>query len=1034
MMLSNILLNRESIVPLVAALLSVGVITIILRRRRARPVNKMFLLYNFSILSWSLLSFARMNLMMWLDPEGANFRLLLPLLVLALFLSISSVASHWFLLGAVYAGKKEWLGGWRRAVIYLPFVWTLVFLGNDNLRPMFGRVSGVELNSLGPAFWAFLFMAYSMVIWPLRWYIRTAWETKEAAYKRQSLVMAFGSTLPLVGGALYIAKQMAGARGPNLTPVFLALTSVTFAYALLKMDWLNILPIAFREVFNAISDPVIVLDRTQRIVQGNPAALRVFPALRHGDVLDASVPELIEALKRVRGSSGRKAEFESTFGESVYLVRADEILTKGEVAGSLVILSDITERKRAESELKSAKEAAEAASGAKSEFLANMSHEIRTPMNGIIGMTGLALDTKLSIEQREYLELVQLSADSMLSVINDILDFSKIEAGRLDLDAIDFDLQEISSDTMKTLAFRAQQKGLELNYYVPPDIPTALIGDPGRLRQVLVNLVGNAIKFTAHGEINVEVCKEEQNEVDLLLHFMVRDTGIGVQADKQQTIFEAFAQADGSTTRKYGGTGLGLAISAQLVSMMGGRVWVESPIEPGMYSGSQDADADSAKHQQGSTFHFTVRFGLQKGEAAQPPALQLRELRGMRVLVVDDNATNRRILSDLLTHWQMKPAIADGGRAAIQSMLRASASGRPFRLMLLDAEMPDMDGFEVARQTKCNPDLAGTAVMMLSSADQQRGRARCREIGINTYLIKPIKPSALLNAIRSALGARPVEEPIMPIIPIISSGLQIRPPKSLRVLIAEDNPVNQMLAVRLLQRHGHSTVIAANGRKALATLEQQEFDLVLMDVQMPEMNGFEATAAIRQEEETTGRHIPIIAMTAHAMKGDEERCLTAGMDAYVSKPITPDELFRAVAKITPAPDKAMAEPDEGIVDRSAILAQVDGDTELLAELVDLFLDTYPSLLGEIRQGIRDQVPSRVSEAAHSLKGALANFWPTAGMDLVLTLELMGRDGNLSRAGEKLRELEVNMGRIESALCALRDEMAAPLESAVCNRQ
>jgi PAS domain S-box-containing protein len=357
------------------------------------------------------------------------------------------------------------------------------------------------------------------------------------------------------------------------------------------MDWLNILPIAFREVFNAISDPVIVLDRTERIVQGNSAALRVFPTLRHGEVLDASVPELIQALKRCRGSDGRKAEFESSLGESIYLVRADEILTKGEVAGSLVILSDITERKRAESELKSAKEAAEAASRAKSDFLANMSHEIRTPMNGIIGMTGLALDTKLSSEQREYLELVKLSADSMLGVINDILDFSKIEAGKLDLDPIDFDLQEISGDTMKTLALRAQQKGLELNYFVPPDIPTALIGDPGRLRQVLVNLVGNAIKFTEQGEINVEVGMEEQNEADLLLHFIVRDTGIGLRADKQQTIFEAFAQEDGSTNRKYGGTGLGLTISAQLVSMMGGRVWVESPVV--MYNASQAAHSIS---------------------------------------------------------------------------------------------------------------------------------------------------------------------------------------------------------------------------------------------------------------------------------------------------------------------------------------------------------------------------------------------------------------------------------------------------------
>lgn len=959
---ANIPLNWESLVPAGAALLTAGVMAIILWRGQTRPVHKMFLLYNFSILSWSLFAFVRMNLMLWLDPEGPEFRYLLPVVVLGLFLSISSVATHWFLLGAVYSGKKEWLGGWRRALIYLPFVWVLVFLSYGRLRPLFGRVSGVELIAVGPAFWFFLAMAYFMVIWPLKWYIRTAWETKEATYKRQALVMAFGSILPLVGGALYIAKQMAGGgRGPNLTPVFLALTSATFAYALLKMGWLNILPIAFREVFNAISDPVIVLDRTERIVQGNPAALRVFPTLRRGDVLDASIPELIQTLKRCRESGGRKAEFESTLGESVYWVRADEILTNGEDAGSLVILSDITERKRAEAELNCAKEAAEAANRAKSDFLTNMSHEIRTPMNGIIGMTGLALDTKLSSEQREYLELVKLSADSMLGVINDILDFSRIEAGKLDLDPIDFDLQEISGDTLKTLAVKAQQKGVELNYYVPPDIPTSLIGDPGRLRQVLVNLVGNAIKFTEQGEINVEVSKEEQNETDLQLHFIVRDTGIGVRADKQETIFESFAQEDGSTTRKYGGTGLGLAISAQLVSMMGGRIWVESPAETGMCWSLEGADADSATRKPGSAFHFTVRFGLQKG-SAQPPAPQLNELRGTRVLVVDDNASNRRIISDLLTQWQMKPTVATGGAAAVESLVRASASGRPFQLILLDAEMPDMDGFEVARQTRCGPKLGSIAVMMLSSVDQQRGIARCHESGINSYVIKPINPRVLLNAIRSALEAPSVEEPgVQTIIP----SLDVRPAKLLRVLIAEDNVVNQTLAVRLLEKHGHSAVIADNGRKALDTLEQQRFDLVLMDVQMPEMDGFEATVAIRKKEHTTGSHIPIIAMTAHAMNGDEERCLAAGMDGYVSKPFTSDELFRAIASVTPATLVAKAGSDDGTVDRSAILVQLDGNKKLPAEVVDLFLDTSPSLLDDIHQGIRHHLPNPVKrDGAH----------------------------------------------------------------------
>jgi CheY-like chemotaxis protein/HPt (histidine-containing phosphotransfer) domain-containing protein len=340
--------------------------------------------------------------------------------------------------------------------------------------------------------------------------------------------------------------------------------------------------------------------------------------------------------------------------------------------------------------------------------------------------------------------------------------------------------------------------------------------------------------------------------------------------------------------------------------------------------------------------------------------------------------------------------------------------------MLLDAEMPDMDGFEVARQTRCNPELANIAVMMLSSADQHRGSARCHENGINTYLIKPINPGSLLDAIRSALGSRSAEEPdLQTILP----SLKTEPAKLLRVLIVEDNPVNQTLAVRLLEKRGYSAVVADNGRKALTVIEQQEFDLVLMDVQMPEMNGLDATAAIRQKELTTGKHIPIIAMTAHAMKGDQERCLAAGMDGYVSKPISPDALFRTIATIAPARDRAKTEPDDGVVDTSTILAQLDGDTKLLAQLVDLFLDTYPSLIGEIRQGIRDQVHSRVREAAHSLKGALGNFRPVAGMDLVLTLELMGRDGNLSGAEETLKALEVDMGRISSALSALRVEVA-----------
>jgi signal transduction histidine kinase/CheY-like chemotaxis protein len=896
MKFSNIVVSWESIVPLGAALLSMGVIVLSLwRHRQSQAVHRMFLLYNLSILSWSLLAFIRLNLKARFGSDGVELPILRDWILLAVFLSIASVSIHWFLLGAAFSGRSEWFGGWRRAVTCLPFVWVLVFMSNDSLRPLFGVVSGADLVSFGPAFWVLLAFLYSLVIVPLKWYLQTAWGTKEAAYKRQAIVMAFGSLLPLLAGCLYIARQMGGgaARGPNLTPALLALTSAIFAYALIKMDWLNILPIAFREVFNAISDPVIVLDRTERIVQGNPAAERVFPSLRHGALLNASIPELIEAFEACRTSSGRHTEIETTMGESVYLVRADVILTNGEHAGSLVILSDITERKRAEIELKSAKEAAEAGSRAKSEFVANMSHEIRTPMNGIIGMTGLALDTELSSEQREYLELVSLSAESMMGVVNDVLDFSMIEAGKLNVEDIDFDLQQVAGDTMKTLAFRAQQKGLELNYYVKPDVPTALIGDPGRLRQVLVNLVGNAIKFTDHGEINVEVDKEEQSQAGLLLHFIVRDTGVGVQADKQQAIFDAFYQADGSTNRKYGGTGLGLAISAQLVSMMGGRIWVESPIANGMYWSSKEALTDSAQHQPGSAFHFTVRLDLQASAHLLEPRIE--ELQGMRVLVVDDNATHRRILGDVLTRWLVEPEFAAGGQDAIESLQLAAGSGRPFRLVLLDAQMPEMNGFEVARRIRSDPALATTAVIMLSSADQRDVGTRRSETGLNASLIKPVQPSLLLNAIKSALVTQPDEGSGGQILAPLP---EIRPTRLMRVLIVDDNPVNQRLVERLLENRGHCAVIAETGRKALAALEQQEFNMVLMDVQMPEMNGFEATAAIRQNEQTTGKHIPIIAMTAHAMKGDRERCIAAGMDGYVSKPIDQDELFSAIERIS----------------------------------------------------------------------------------------------------------------------------------------